>query len=167
MTFSLCVGDLTDLCCASAKSFARTSHDLYVYPREQTDSASFETLRQAGVRICDAGAFYARPVRYEHPRWGGYAPFADVFRYTAMRRLGTPWVDSDSLLLEPGKLPLGPFVASEHLRYQFPARTKGLFQAADNIFYSGQPIKEWFKGARAPSLITNSHLVRRPGSVAL
>ena len=160
MTFSLCVGELTDLSTASAKSFAsRTAdgHDLYVYPREQADSASFETLRQAGVRICDAGAFYARPVRYEHPRWGGYAPFADVFRYTAMRRLGTPWVDLDSLLLDPGNIPLGPFVASEHVRYQFPARTKGLFDAAGNIFYAGQPIKEWFKAAREPSLITNSH----------
>ena len=108
MTFSLCVGELTDLSCASAKSFARTGHDLYVYPREQADSASFEILRQAGVRICDACAFYSCPVRYEHPRWGGYAPFADVFRYTAMRRLGAPWVDLDGLLLDPGKLPLGP-----------------------------------------------------------
>ena len=157
MTFSLCVGELADLSCASAKSFARTGHDLYAYPREQPDSATFEILRQAGVRICDAGAFYARPVRYEHPRWGGYAPFADVFRYTAMRRLGTPWVDSDSLLLDPGKIPLGPFVASEHVRYQFPARTKGFFDEADNLFYAGQSIKHWFVGACEPSLITNSH----------
>ena len=132
MTFSLCVGELTDLSCASAKSFARTGHDLYVYPREQPDSATFEILRQAGVRICDAGAFYARPVRYEHPRWGGFAPFADVFRYTAMRRLATPWVDLDSLLFDPGKLPLGPFVASEHVRYNFPARTKGFCTRAPN-----------------------------------
>ena len=158
MTFSLCVGELTDLSAAFAKSFAWTGHELYVYPREQSDAAKFETLRQAGVCICDAGAFCSRPVRYEHPRWGGFDPFADVFRCTAMRRLGALWVDLDSLLLDPGKIPLGPFVASEHVRYQFPARTKGLFDAAGNIFYVGQPIKDWFEVARVPSLITNSHL---------
>ena len=62
----------------------------------------------------------------------GFAPFADVFRYTAMRRLGTPWVDLDSLLFDPGKLPLCPFVASEHVRYNFPARTKGFCARAPN-----------------------------------
>ena len=51
MTFSLCVGELTDLSAASAKSFAWTSYELYVYPREQSDAAKFETLRQAGVCI--------------------------------------------------------------------------------------------------------------------
>ena len=99
MTFSLCVGELTDLSAASAKSFARTGHELYVYPREQSDAAKFEILRQAGVCICDAGAFCSRPVRYEHPRWGRLRPLRrrlPLHRHETARdtmgRLGQPSV---------------------------------------------------------------------------
>jgi hypothetical protein len=63
MSFTLFVTPLTDLAHASALSFAHAlDHHLYVYPREQTDALKFETLRGAGVQICDASSFFPEPV---------------------------------------------------------------------------------------------------------
>ena len=166
MSFTLFVTPLTDLAYASALSLARAqNHHLYVYPREQDDALKFEMLRKAGVQICDASTFFPEPVRYSHPRWGGYAPFADAFRYHVLRRSQESlWVDSDSFLVAGRNIPLHDFVASEHVKYTFPARTKGLFDADSRAFYSrAEPVKDWFQACASPALVTNSHMRLRGG----
>ena len=96
---------------------------------------------------------------------GGYAPFADAFRYHILRSgQESLWVDSDSCLCNGHNIPLHDFVASEHVRYTFPARAKGLFDADTNVFYGrSEPVKAWFKTRASPALVTNSHMRLRDG----
>ncbi len=79
----------------SLASFVAQGHDVRLY--------SYVPLGRvpSGVQRCDAREILpAERLTYDRKN-RSWAPFADVFRYEALRRLGGLWSDSDMIALRP------------------------------------------------------------------